>query len=88
MITKSTLEKLLKQEILEIKFKKKDGSDRTMLCSLRKEFLPKQEINETKKVKKENENALAVWDLEKDSFRSFRIDSVTNYQIVSEGHEL
>ena len=88
MTTKATLEKLLKQEILEVNFNKKDGSNRTMLCSLKSEFLPKKEITEIKKSKKEHNNVLSVWDLEKDSFRSFRIDSITNYQIVSEGHEL
>jgi hypothetical protein len=88
MITKSALEKLLKSKIVEIKFNKKDGSNRTMLCSLKSEFLPKKEITEIKKSKKEHNNVLSVWDLEKDSFRSFRIDSITNYQVVSEGYEL
>jgi uncharacterized protein (DUF736 family) len=91
MTTKPTLQKLLKQHIVEIKFKKIDGSDRTMICSLKKSLLPESETDSTanpsKRVKKENPNAIAVWDLEKDAFRSFRVDSVIDYQIISEGYE-
>ncbi len=89
MLTKQHLQKLLKQHVVEIKFKKVDGSDRMMLCSLRKEYLPEQTEKKERKDKKENLNSLAVWDIEKDGFRSFRIDSVIDYEIVrEEGYEL
>ena len=87
--SKSALEQLLKREILEINFNKKDGTPRTMICSLKHEFLPKKEISsdEPLKTKKENPNVVSVWDLEKDNFRSFRLDSVNTFQIISEGYE-
>lgn len=91
MITKSALEKLLKREIIEIQFNKKDGTKRTMLCSLKHEFLPPlstSSVDTKKKVKRENDEVLAAWDLEKDAFRSFRLNSIIDYQVVSEGYEL
>ncbi len=89
-ITKNTLQRLLKREVLEINFHKKDGSNRSMICSLKNEFLPKiEEKKETEKSKKENPNTIAVWDIEKEAFRSFRIESLIDYKIVDEeGYEL
>ena len=50
-----------------------------MLCTLMSEFLP--ETKETEKEdKKVNEEVLAVWDLEKEAWRSFRLDSISNVQ--------
>tara|TARA_B110000503_G_scaffold132827_1_gene209316 strand:+ start:1291 stop:1461 length:171 start_codon:yes stop_codon:yes gene_type:complete len=47
-----------------------------MWCTLDPEFLPKQIelINETKS--KEIPTSIPVWDLEKNGWRSFRVDSV------------
>ncbi len=88
MITKEKLKELLQQNVLEIKFKKIDGSERIMNCSLIQEIIPISENKTPKKAKPENENVLAVWDLEKDAFRSFRVDSLIGYSIFKEGYEL
>ena len=85
---KQKLKNILKQNIVSISFKKVDGSDRKMICSLKEDILPVIESKESTKKKPENENVLPVWDLEKNAFRSFRIDSVTDYQVVTEGYEL
>lgn len=89
-ITKNTLQRLLKREVLEINFNKKDGTSRSMICSLKNEFLPKVEKKtESTTTKKENLNTIAVWDIEKEAFRSFRIDSLIDYKILNEeGYEL
>jgi hypothetical protein len=89
-ITKNTLQRLLKREILEINFNKKDGTPRSMICSLKNEFLPKVEKpTDPTKQRPENPNAIAVWDIEKEAFRSFRIDSLIDYKILNEeGYEL
>ena len=81
------LQAMLEQHVVEIKFKKIDGNDRTMICSRKKEFLSKQ-INKTENKKQKNENVLAVWDLEKEAFRSFRLDSLIDYAVFREGYEL
>ncbi len=89
MITKNDLKNLLQNQIVQIEFLKKDGSKRIMQCSLKREFLPKNtDENLKKSPKKENLNTLAVWDLNKSAFRSFRIDSIQNYSVIREGYEL
>lgn len=88
MITKQKLKDILKQNVVSISFKKIDGTDRKMLCSLKEDILPVAESKEPTKKKPENENVLPVWDLEKNAFRSFRIDSLTDYSIIREGYEL
>jgi len=92
MITKAELKTLLKKQILNIKFKKINGTERLMCCSLKTDLLPVQETNnelkENKQNRKENEEVLSVWDLEKKAFRSFRINSIIDYCSVDEGYEL
>jgi hypothetical protein len=83
MITKNELIKLLKEKVVTVKFKKKDDSIRRMVCTLSEDYLPHMERDleqEEKKIKKENSNVLPVWDLEKLAWRSFRVDSVVEYE--------
>jgi len=83
MATKEDLIKLLKEKVVTVKFKKKDDSVRKMVCTLSEDYLPEPEnVIETseKKKKKENPNTLPVWDLEKLAWRSFRVDSVVEYE--------
>jgi len=87
MITKNDLKQLLSKRILQVKFNKKDGTERIMCCSLREDIAPVYE-KKTERVKKANEEVLAVWDLDKQAYRSFKLNSVTNYQVLEEGYEL
>jgi hypothetical protein len=76
------LKNLLHESTLTVCFNKKDGTVRTMQCTLNPDFLPvvdKQEGDEVKKEKKQNDESIAVWDLEKNAWRSFRFDSVVSY---------
>jgi len=86
--TKKELKDLLKKKIINITFTKIDKTERKMICTLRDDILPVVGAQELKRIKKDNENVLAVWDLEKEAFRSFRLDSLTDYSIVREGYEL
>jgi hypothetical protein len=86
-INKQDLTNLLKENVLQVTFTKKDGTERVMTCTLLKDIVPKYE-KKTEKVKKINENVLSVWDIEKDSFRSFKADSIISYQVLEEGYEL
>ena len=86
-ITKQKLKELLKKKVIKVTFKKKDGSERVMKCTLQEDIVPIYE-KKTERVKKVNDEVLAVWDLEKDSFRSFKLDSLIDYQIIEEGYEL
>jgi len=58
-----------------VHFVKKDGTTRAMKCTLREEVTPPISVPSSSVV---NEEVLAVWDLEKSAWRSFRIDSITN----------
>lgn len=82
-ITKEKLKNLLKSTVLTVNFKKKDDTLRKMVCTLNEEYLPEidsKNENTSKRTKTESAEAIAVWDLEKQSWRSFRIDSIVNYE--------
>ena len=60
-----------------IVFTKKDGTERTMLCTTKPELVPKvEETAEPKREKKSNEDLMSVYDLEAKGWRSFRWDSI------------
>ena len=87
MSQKPEIKDLLQTKILRVKFTKTDGTERDMICTLKSDLL-KEHVNKTDRKKKENENVLSVWDVEKDAFRSFRLDSLISYSVVEEGYEL
>lgn len=63
---------LLEERSIEIVFTKKDGTERTMKCTLMEEYLPETVGSD----KPKNDEVLAVYDLEKEGWRSFRWDSI------------
>ena len=76
---KPQLKNLLLKNEVTITFKKKDGTERTMLCTLKPDVLPvvEKKEEETEKVeRKQSLESIAVWDIEKKAWRSFRIDSI------------
>ena len=59
-----------------VTFTKKDGTERVMKCTLQEDYLPEVDgviVFEKDRWKKD---AIAVFDIEKDGWRSFRWDSV------------
>lgn len=65
----------LRTGIYTVEFTKVDGTPRTMRCTLLEQYLPeKSEYESTRKV---NDDVMAVWDLDKNAWRSFRLDAVT-----------
>ena len=66
---------LLRDSEVTVKFTKKDGSERKMLCTLAENKIP-GEKSPKNSGKTKSDEALAVFDLEKQSWRSFRFDSV------------
>ena len=76
---KSWLKGLLGAGIVTVDFVKKDGSARTMKCTLSESKIPVS--NAPKGAgKAKSEEALAVFDVEKQEWRSFRYDSITRIQ--------
>lgn len=60
---------------VKVTFQKKDGTERVMNCSLQEGVVVPHEKT-TDRVKAENDETLAVWDLDKGAWRSFRLDSI------------
>lgn len=72
---KEWLTGILRDFVVEVKFSKKDGTDRVMRCTLQESSIP-----ESAKPKGTNravsEDSIRVFDTEKNEWRSFRWDSV------------
>lgn len=78
------IKNLLHSNVCIITFVKANGDEREMLCTLLEQFLPPQETGTDNPVefrRKSSDEAMAVWDLEKKDWRSFRFDSVTSMKI-------
>ena len=76
-LTLEPLNVLLRENIVNVTFTKANGEERKMRCTLRREFLPEIEEGTEKKERKVSTEAARVWDLDKNSWRSFRLDSLT-----------
>lgn len=72
---KNTILEAARQGVITVRFTKKNGDERIMKCTLLSEYLPQQKDIEEVSTK-ENTDFLAVWDVEVNGWRSFRIDSV------------
>ena len=69
----------LYNEQCRVTFKKKDGSQRTMLCTLNPKYLPEQSDWEEQTQRQTSNSHVIVWDLEKHNWRTFRYDSVLEF---------
>jgi hypothetical protein len=56
-----------------VKFMKNDGDERMMACTLKKELMPNYE---RKTQNYQTGDRMIVWDLDKEAFRSFKLNSV------------
>ena len=72
---------LLRDEKVKIVFTKKDGTERTMVCTLAESKIP-SEKSPKNTGKTQSDEAIAVFDLEKQDWRSFRFDSVKNIEFT------
>ena len=80
MTKRETLVNGLKKDVLTINFTKVNGEERVMNCTLNETLLPEAVTSDSEK--KENLDVIAVWDTDKDAWRSFRVDSVNSIKIV------
>ena len=76
---------LLRNNIATVTFIKVNGEERTMRCTLNAFHIPNassqngQLIIEGKR--KDNANTVSVWDMDKNDWRSFRVDSVKSVSL-------
>lgn len=71
--------KLLQEHVCEVTFTKKNGEQRTMICTLMPEFLPIYETEEGLSTTASKDGIYTVWDLEADAWRSFKADSIISF---------
>ena len=70
--------------IINVRFTKVNGDERDMKCTLLSEYLPNQQEMDFTEV--DSKDYLAVWDVEVNGWRSFRVESVSEVspQILTE----
>jgi hypothetical protein len=59
-----------------------------MKCTLQEGIIPKatkEDPLSQKKIRALNEEVLPVWDCDKEGWRSFRIDSVKSFEVLTQG---
>jgi len=76
----------LRKNVLEVTFTKVNGEERVMRCTLDPRYMPPKmesdNIQEANKYNRENPDVIAVWDVQNNGWRSFRVDSVSYIQHV------
>lgn len=84
MLSKIELKENLSKCVAKITFNKTDGFLREMYCTLMSDYMPKPApLDESPKIpRKENDNVLAVWDIDNNGWRSFRLDSIVNIEYI------
>ena len=84
MLNKVELKEHLSKCVAEITFNKVDGSVRKMNCTLMADYIPQlvseEQVAHVPRV--QNDEVMAVWDLDKQNWRSFRLDSITNVNYI------
>lgn len=88
-MNRNILLEALKHNLCEVTFTKVNGEVRTMPCTLREDIIPKPPTDVASKstIKRhENQNIVSVWCTDKNAWRSFRVDNVTDVKINFELH--
>ena len=91
MIDKYALREDLKNGVVTVVFEKTDGTERTMRATLSDLYVPQVEPamlseydgQEAKPAKQLNDNVQAVWDIDSEGWRSFRLDKVKSVRYDS-----
>ena len=72
----------MKDEVLKITYRGKDGKLRERLATLKAEYLP--EFKGTSTGKKMTSTKVTYFDIEKNSFRSFLAENISSYSFIKE----
>jgi hypothetical protein len=82
MITREELIKELRNSEVTVNFTKKDGTERSMLCTLLFEKVPTEKLPKGEYTTHDNGDTIRVYDLEKEDWRSFNYSTVTNVKVA------
>ncbi len=72
----------LRSHVCVVEFEKVDGTFRTMICTTKSEQLPV--TGATGKTVTVPEHQVRVYDVQKQAWRSFNIDTVVSFSVVEE----
>lgn len=75
-LTEEKIIGMLKENVCNVQFRKVDGSLRKMRCTLHPDLIPLKVIVEGKKERAKINDVVAVWDLDLNEWRSFKVSSV------------
>jgi len=75
------MKKMLSEGQCRVIFTKLNGEERNMVCTLKEGVIPKatKDPISQKKVRDVSEEVLAVWDVNKEGWRSFRVKNVVSF---------
>jgi hypothetical protein len=74
------LKELLRAGVTEVTFTKANGEIRKMNCTLNPELVPPTEPpSDDARTRKSNPDVQVVWDVDKQAWRSFRLDSIIEF---------
>lgn len=81
---RSWLQEHLRAGVVTVHFTKTDGDARVMRCTLQEGVVPVKVVAEDAppKTRKTSADTLAVWDVERGDWRSFRLDRVTKVVLI------
>ena len=80
MFTRDKIEEALRANVAEVKFTKSDGTERIMKCTLREDLIVPY-VKKTDRVKEANTDIVPVFDVEKNEWRSFKVDAVQSISL-------
>jgi len=80
-----TMKEELNKGICEVTFTKKNGEERVMPCTLVFDNIPEEYRPKGTGSMHRSQDTIAVWCMDKESWRSFRVDSVTKFERLT-GH--
>ena len=82
---KSTLLESLKKGTVTVSFTKLDTGDlRVMPCTLNPVVLDANNVKNSVNITSADTESFPVWSLDKDAWRSFRLDTVTGWEVLGE----
>lgn len=82
----SNLIEALKTNIVQVKFTKVDGTERTMNCTLIEEYITPHE-KKTDRIKTNKDGLVSVWDIDNNGWRSFKFENLISYAYVEGDRE-
>lgn len=80
MFTKDNIVEFLRANVAEVRFTKSDGTERIMKCTLREDLVVPY-VKKTDRVKEANTDIVPVFDVEKNEWRSFKVDAVQSISL-------